>query len=38
MGEVRLMPHLGMPELVILLVIFMLIFGVGKLPVVRRSI
>jgi len=32
------MPHLGVPELVIVLVIFMLIFGVGKLPVVRRLI
>jgi len=36
--EVRLMPNLGMPELLIILVIFMLIFGVGKLPVVRRWI
>ncbi|HUW96525.1 MAG TPA: twin-arginine translocase TatA/TatE family subunit [Anaerolineae bacterium] len=32
------MPHLGMPQLVIILVIFMLIFGVGKLRVVRRWI
>lgn len=38
MGKVRVLPHLGVPELVIVLVIFMLIFGVGKLPVVRRWI
>jgi len=35
---VRLEPILGIPELVIVLVIFMLIFGVGKLPVVGRWI
>ena len=32
------MPHLGMPELLIILVIIMLVFGVGKLPVLRRWI
>jgi sec-independent protein translocase protein TatA len=38
MGEVRLMPHLGMPELLIVLVIFMLVFGVGKLPQVGKAL
>ena len=44
MGEVGLMPHfprdplrMGMPELVVL-VIFMLIFGVGKLPQVGKAL
>ena len=32
------MPHLGMPELLIVLVIFMLIFGVGKLPEVGKAL
>jgi len=36
--EVRLMPNLGMPELLIILLIFMLIFWVEKLRVVRRWI
>jgi len=30
--EVRLVPHLGVPELLIILVIFVLVFGVAKLP------
>lgn len=32
------MPHLGVPELLIILVIFMLIFGVGKLPQVGKAL
>ena len=32
------MPNLGMPELLIILVIFMLIFGVGKLPQVGKAL
>jgi len=32
------MPNLGMPELLIVLVIFMLIFGVGKLPEVGKAL
>jgi len=32
------MPNLGMPELLIVLVIFMLIFGVGKLPQVGKAL
>ncbi len=32
------MPNLGMPELLIILVIFMLIFGVGKLPEVGKAL
>ena len=38
MEEVRVMPHLGVPELLIILVIFMLIFGVGKLPEVGKAL
>ena len=32
------MPHLGLPELVIVLVIFMLIFGVGKLAQIGKAV
>ena len=32
------MPHLGVPELVIVLVIILLVFGVGKLPQVGGAI
>jgi len=32
------MPGLGMPELLIVLVIFMLMCGVGQLPVVQRLV
>jgi len=32
------MPHLGVPELLIVLVIFMLVFGVGKLPQVGKAL
>jgi len=32
------MPHFGVPELLMILVIIVLVFGVGKLPVVRRQI
>ena len=32
------MPHLGMPELLIVLVIFVLIFGVGKLPQIGKAL
>ena len=36
--EVRLTPHLGVPELLIILVIFVLVFGVGKLPQVGKAL
>lgn len=32
------MPHLGVPELLIILVIVVLVFGVGKLPEVGSSL
>ena len=32
------MAHLGMPELLIILVIFVLVFGVGKLPQVGKAL
>ena len=32
------MPHLGVPELLIVLVIFMLMFGVGKLPQIGKAL
>ena len=32
------MPHLGMPELLIILVIFVLVFGVGKLPQLGKAL
>ena len=32
------MPHLGVPELLIILVIFVLVFGVGKLPQVGKAL
>jgi len=31
-------PSLGMPELLIILFIFMLIFGVGKLPQIGKAL
>ena len=34
----RVMPNLGGPELVILLVIIFVVFGAGKLPDVFRSL
>jgi sec-independent protein translocase protein TatA len=36
--EVRVMPHLGVPELLIILVIIILIFGVGKLPQIGKAL
>jgi len=36
--EVRLVPHLSLPELLIILVIFMLFFGVGKPLEVGRAL
>jgi sec-independent protein translocase protein TatA len=36
--EVRLMTHLGVPELVIILVIIVLVFGVGKLPQIGKAL
>jgi len=36
--EVRLMPHLGVPELLIILLIFVLVFGVGKLPQIGKVV
>ena len=32
------MPHLGVPELLIILVIIVLVFGVGKLPQVGKAV
>ena len=32
------MPSLGVPELLIILVVFVLIFGVGKLPQVGKAL
>lgn len=32
------MPSLGLPELLIILVVFLLIFGVGKLPQVGKAL
>ena len=32
------MPHLGVPELLIILVIFVLVFGLGKLPQVGKAL
>jgi len=36
--EVGRMPHLGVPELLIILVIIVLVFGVGKLPQVGKAL
>ena len=32
------MPHLGVPELLIILVIIVLLFGVGKLPQIGKAV
>ena len=32
------MPHLGVPELLIILVIIILVFGVGKLPQIGKAV
>jgi sec-independent protein translocase protein TatA len=32
------MPSLGVPELLIILVIFILVFGVGKLPQIGKAL
>ena len=32
------MPHLGVPELLIIMVIFILVFGVGKLPQIGKAL
>jgi sec-independent protein translocase protein TatA len=32
------MPHLGVPELLIILVIIVLVFGVGKLPQIGKAV
>jgi sec-independent protein translocase protein TatA len=36
--EVGRRPHLGVPELLIILVIFVLVFGVGKLPQIGKAL
>ena len=36
--EVTIMPHLGVPELLIILVIIVLVFGVGKLPQIGKAL
>jgi sec-independent protein translocase protein TatA len=36
--EVRVIPHLGVPELLIILVIIVLVFGVGKLPQIGKAL
>jgi sec-independent protein translocase protein TatA len=36
--EVTRMPNLGVPELLIILVIIILIFGVGKLPELGKAL
>jgi sec-independent protein translocase protein TatA len=36
--EVRHMPHLGVPELLIILLIIVLVFGVGKLPQIGKAV
>ncbi len=32
------MPHIGMPELLVILVLAFIVFGAGKLPTVGRAI
>ena len=32
------MPHLGVPELLIILLIIVLVFGVGKLPQIGKAV
>jgi sec-independent protein translocase protein TatA len=32
------MPHLGVPELLIIMVIIVLVFGVGKLPQIGKAL
>ena len=32
------MPHLGVPELLIIMVIIVLVFGVGKLPQIGKAV
>ena len=32
------MPHLGVPELLIIMVIILLVFGVGKLPQIGNAL
>lgn len=32
------MPHIGIPELVIILIIVLVIFGAGKLPEIGKAI
>jgi sec-independent protein translocase protein TatA len=36
--ELRLMPQLGVLELLIILVIIVLVFGVGKLPQIGKAL
>ena len=36
--EARVIPHLGVPELLIILVIIVLVFGVGKLPQTGKAL
>ena len=32
------MPHVGVPELLIIMVIIILVFGVGKLPQIGKAL
>jgi len=36
--EVEVTPHLGVPELLVILVIIVLVFGVGKLPQIGKAV
>jgi sec-independent protein translocase protein TatA len=36
--EVTQMPNVGVPELLIIMVIIILIFGVGKLPQIGKAV
>jgi len=37
-GIIMALPHIGVPELILILVVILLIFGIGKLPQVGSVI